>query len=194
MPENESIPGIIVPAGEHSILVEPETGCIILSDAGDPITSDDPVIFDRADRINTNIYRAHVNDFEGHGTYMYLDCEGFVTVGLGHRIQKVEDAMKMTFHYRKKPGRLEEADIRIAFNAVLNSGLKCKDHTEFRTLAAIDSRIKFDFDRDLNEIESAFDEDVRGFLGELNDEYPDFETYPASAQYGMLDRFTTLAG
>ena len=94
---------------------------------------------------------------------MYLDCEGLVTVGLGHQIQKAENAMKMTFRYRNKPGDVDVADIKTAYNAVLNSGLKCKHHTRFEKLAAIDSRIEFDLDLDLNEIERMFDEDVRRF-------------------------------
>ncbi len=172
---------------EKKILVESETCCIILTDADDPITSDDPFVFDRANRIDTNIYRAHVLDFEDHVTYMYLDCEGLVTVGLGHRIQKVEDAMKMTFHYRKKTGKVDVADIKTAYNAVLNSGLKCKHHTRFEKLAELDSGIKYDLDLDLNEIERMFDDDVLGFLDQLNKQYHDFETYPTFAQYGMLD-------
>lgn len=184
---DEIIPGIVVPLGEKKILVERETGCIVLSDEGDPITSDDPVVFDRANKIDMGKYRAHVLDFEDHVTYMYLDCEGLVTVGLGHQIQKAENAVKMTFRYRNQPGDVDVADIKTAYDAVMNSGLKCKHHTRFEKLAAIDSRIEFDLDLDLNEIERMFDEDVRGFLKELNDKYHDFETYPASAQYGMLD-------
>lgn len=185
----ETIPGIVVPLGEKKILVERETGCIVLSDEGDPITSDDPVVFDRANKIDMGKYRAHVLDFEDHVTYMYLDCEGLVTVGLGHQIQKAENAMKMTFRYRNKPGDVDVADIKTAYNAVLNSGLKCKHHTRFETLAAIDSRIEFDLDLDLNEIEALFDEDVTGFLQLLGEDryFPDFDTYPAGAQMGMLD-------
>ena len=176
---NVQIPDIVVPLGGKSILVESETGCIILSDAGGPITSDDPFVFDRATRIDTDIYVFYVNDFEGHVTHMYLDCVGLVTVGYGHQIPNAEAAMEMKFYDRGTTTGADKLHIKNAYNLILNSGLACEDASEFKEMTHIDL--------DLNDIQSLFDNDVRGFLGELNEEYKDFETYPASAQYGMLD-------
>ena len=181
LPKTGSMLGLTIPAGHRSILVERATGCIILSDEGKPITRPEQVQFQRANRYNRGLFREHVGYYEGHVTYMYLDSEGHVTVGLGHLIPKVEDAMEMKFYERGTTIPAHPAHIENAFNKVLNSRLTDSRHTDFKDMSHVDL--------DLTEIESLFDRDVAQFLNLLKKRnyFPDFETYPAGAQLGMLD-------
>ncbi len=179
IPKTGSIPGVTTPAGTGSILVEKVTGCIILSDEGKPFTRPEKVSFTWAARIDVDRYRQKVDDFEGHVTYMYLDIKGNVTVGLGHLIRNAAEAKQLRFFERGTTNPVHPAHIENAFNKVLNSRLAGSKHTAFKDMTHIDL--------DLDEIENLFDDDVMQFIHELNHKFTDFETYPASAQLGMLD-------
>ena len=183
LPETGSILGLTIPPGHRSILVERATGCIILSDEGKPFTRPEQVQFQSANRYNRGRFRKHVGYYEDLITYMYLDSKGLVTVGLGHLIPDVEAAMEMTFYERGTTTRVDEAGIMKAYNAVLNSGRRGDEAKEFKNLT------DNDIDLDLTDIETLFNRDVAQFLDLLKGPhyFPDFETYPASAQRGMLD-------
>ena len=186
LPETGSILGLTIPAGHRSILVERATGCIILSDEGKPFTRPQQDRFQRANRYNRGLFREHVGYYEGHVTYMYLDSKGHVTVGIGHLIPKVEDAMEMKFYERGTTNPAHPAHIENAFNKVLDSRLTDSRHTDFKDMSHVDL--------DLTEIESLFDRDVAQFLNLLKKPiyFPNFDTYPAGAQIGMLDIAYTM--
>lgn len=183
VPRPGSIGSVTVPAEAGSVLVERATGCIIVTDDRTPIKRTEKVVFQRALRIDRDDYRMLVPDFEGYITHMYLDCKGLVTVGLGHQIPDVGAALVMRFRKRKEGNKksIEDA-IRGDYFRVLNSGMKCKDHELFEPITTVD----------LNptEIEHLFDSDFDAFveqLSGLSGPFPDFATYPESAQLGMLD-------
>ncbi len=188
VPKSGSIPGVTVPMGMHSILVERNNGCIILSGDDKPITRQDKVRFESAIRYNRGRFRRHVGIYEDLFTHMYLDTEGLVTVGLGHRIPDVQEAMDMTFYKRGTTNKVAKSVIMKAYNAVLNSGLLNTKAEKFKDLPGND------IDLDLTEIEKRFDKDVTQFLKLLKAEkyFADFETYPAGAQLGMLDIAYTM--
>ena len=119
---------------------------------------------------------------------MYLDRKGLVTVGLGHQIHKVPALTERTFYKRGTTNKVAKSVILKAYNAVLESGRKGAPATEFTNLP--DNNI----DLDLNEIERLFDSDVAQFLDLLNKEkyFPEFATYPAGVQLGMLDIAYTM--
>lgn len=179
VPRPGSIGSVTVPAEAGSILVERATGCIIVTDDRTPIKRTEKVVFQRAIRIDRDDYREKANKFEGYVTHMYLDCKGLVTVGIGHRIPDVETAMAMRFFDRGTVNDANEVHIKNAYNMVLESGLICKHYSVFENMTHIDL--------DLDLIEKLFDDDVREFLTQLSVQFRDFETYPATAQLGMLD-------
>ncbi|MFQ5783609.1 MAG: hypothetical protein ACE5H8_02145 [Alphaproteobacteria bacterium] len=180
---NVSRPGLIgrvlVPAGTGSLLVERGTGCMVVSADDTPITRTEKVQFPRAIRFDRNRFRKHVSDFENNISYMYLDSKGKVTVGLGHLLRDAEEAKRLPFFERGTTNRADPAHIENAYLKVLSSGLTGSKHTVFKELTHIDL--------DLGAIETLFDDDVNQFLPLLTNKFPDYETYPASVQLGMLD-------
>ncbi|MCH9020380.1 MAG: hypothetical protein IIA73_08460 [Proteobacteria bacterium] len=188
LPETGSILGLTIPAGHRAILVERATGCIILSDDGKPTTRPEPNQFRRAIRYDRNAFKKHAIDFEGFAQHMYLDVKGNVTVGIGHLIPDAEAAAKLKFHHREtngesmktqRKGKVDAMHKRNAYLKVLNSGITNGSLEAFKDVTHIDL--------DPVVIGDIFRNDVKQFIHELNCEFPDFETYPASAQLGMLD-------
>ena len=179
LPETGSILGLTIPAGHRSILVERATGCIILSDEGKPFTRPESNRFQRAIRYDRNAFQKHAIDFEGFAQHMYLDVKGNVTVGIGHLIPDAEAAAKLKFHHRTKKGKVDAMHKRNAYLKVLNSGITNGSLEAFKDVTHIDL--------DPVVIGDIFRNDVKQFIHELTHCFPDFETYPASAQLGMLD-------
>ena len=189
LPETGSILGLTIPAGHHSILVENATGCIILSDDGKPTTRAEPNQFRRAIRYDRNAFQQHAITFEGFAQHMYLDVKGNVTVGIGHLIPDAEAATRLNFHHRetngevddkhKRKGKVHAMHKRNSYNLVLYSGITNGSLEAFIDVTHLDL--------DPVVIGDIFRNDVREFVEQLKGEFLDFETYPASAQLGMLD-------
>lgn len=170
-----------LPKGAGSVLVERATGCRILSPEGNLITSSLRIKFRRKIRYDSNAFKIHAIKYEGFAPYMYLDTEGLVTVGIGHQIKDVQAAMSLPFHDRKTKAQTKAIDKKKAYLKVLNSGITNGSSTAFQNLT--------DIDLDPREIGRIFNNDVNIFIGELtqNNRFPDFDTYPGSAQRGILD-------
>ena len=189
LPESGLILGLTIPAGHRAILVEMATGCIILSDDGKPTTRAEPNQFRRAIRYDRNAFQKHAIDFEGFAQHMYLDVKGNVTVGIGHLIPDAEAATRLNFHHRetngevddkhKRKGKVDAMHKRNSYNLVLYSGITNGSPMAFKDVTHIDL--------DPVVIGDIFRNDVKQFIHELKAKFPDFETYPASAQLGMLD-------
>ncbi len=175
------------PRGTGSVLVERATGCVFLSSDGNPIRRPQRVRFQSAIRIDKGKFRNHVGIFEGVVQHMYLDVEGNVTVGIGHLLKDVTEAEELPFHDRESGLGSHSVHIENAFNLVLRNQDKAKDGAfAFKEITHIDL--------DFNAIEFLFDKDVAGFKGLLKsgNPFPDFMTYPAGAQLGMLDMAYTM--
>ena len=188
VPKIDKIPGIIVPLEEKKILVEHKTGCIILTDAGNPITSNDPFVFDWENKIDMDVFRGHVGFYEGNIQHMYLDVKLNVTVGIGHLIENAAEAEKLPFYHRhsenlpfyRRHSSPHPLHVKNAFDKVLRNKEKAPDGASaFKDITHLDL--------DLNVIEVLFEDDVRSFIKQLYTEYPDFFSYPGSAKMGMLD-------
>ena len=175
-----------MPGFPGSVLVQRNTGCLLRSPERKPITSQLKIKFPKKNRYDRNRFRFHVCKFEVIITHMYLDREGFVTVGLVHLIRNVDAVKNIIFLHRGKAIEATDAEKMKNYNLVLNSGMKGAEAKEFKDLT--------DIDLDLTENEALFDTDVAEFLYLLgHDQYfPDFETYPAGVQHGMLDIAYTM--
>ena len=171
----------MIPPEAGSVLVERATGCLILSSNGQAIARRERIQFPRAIRFNIGRFRAHAETFEGVSPYMYLDCEGLVTVGIGHQISDVQMAMAMKFYDRGTTNGANAVHIRNAYNKVLNSGKACELFTVFKQMTHVDL--------DLNEMERIFNDDVNRTVREIvhTPPFTEFETYPAMVQLGILD-------
>lgn len=181
VPKTGLIPGVTIPAGMGSILVERDTGCIILSDEGKPTTRPGKDQFRRAIRYGFNEFEKHAINFEGFAPYMYLDVKGNVTVGIGHLIPDAEAATRLKFHHRTKKGKVDAVHKRNAYLKVLNSGITNGSPEAFRDVTHIDL--------DPEVIGDIFKNDVNDFVYELihTKGFTEFETYPGPAQRGVLD-------
>lgn len=181
LPVGQTIPRIVVPQGAKQILVKSKTGCIILTDADEPITSVDPFVFDWADKINRGTFRNHVQIYEGNIQHMYLDAEFNVTVGIGHLLKDEAAAEALPF-YRRHSRNNNPHPLHIG-----NAFKKVRKNTALAKSGALAFKDLTYLDLDLTDIEAIFEDDVRGFIEQLKGEYPDFFSYPGLAQMGMLD-------
>ena len=179
VPTTGLISGVMIPGGTGSVLVERGTGCLIVDQARKPITRQQKIIFRSAVRYNTAAFRLHIHRYETPVPYMYLDDRGNVTVGLGHLIPDINAAKQLLFHDRKTKLGSAKTHIGNAYNLVKNSGLAGDDHRVFKNLTHIDL--------DFGAIDVLFNSDVSAFLANLKTPVPQFETYPATAQLGILD-------
>lgn len=183
------------PDQNMDVLVERSTGCVI-DPAGGIYTPRSPQIHhEREDRVDVAKFRAHVRKFEDYIQYMYRDSEGYVTVGLGHKFENVEEAKSLVFWKREikvsetTRVRADAADVETAFNAVKKADLVMNSKaTAFKNLK------HNNIDLDINEIERLFISDVREFVRQLQTkkDFSDFDTYPAPVQLGMLDLLYTI--
>ena len=171
------------PDMNKDVLVERGTGCVIDWTNGEYTPRPPQIHHVRERKINGTIYREDGGFFEGFVQYMYLDCEGEVTVGIGHLIKNAEAAKRLPFYMPDEPGgKTEKAtpeDKEKAFNEVLGSMIICEPHTVFKDMTEL--RLSIDT------IETLFENDVDGFIHQLTHHYPEFDTYPKMAQLGMLD-------
>jgi GH24 family phage-related lysozyme (muramidase) len=170
------------------VLVERGTGCVIQG-VGVPAPRTSQIHHPREIRFNNGEhkgkFRQHVGKFEGFVQYMYQDCEGHATIGIGHRIKNVEAAKDMLFFYRGTSNPVKDkAKIEKAFNDVKEPHLKCEQHTVFKNMNK--------FDLNPTYIENLFTKDVNQFIHLLGHHFPKFETYPALVQLGMLDIAYTM--
>lgn len=175
------------PERSGSILVEPWTGCALLSSDGTKIRRRQRVIYTRAIKIDRGKFQTHVNTYEGFVQHMYLDVEGNVTVGIGHLIKDAAAAMRLPFYTRKtsESSGSDKTDdlfdkIEKDFNTVRAATTKAKyGASAFKKITKIDLGIR--------EINALLGADVRQVIAELKYEFPNYETYPGLVQLGMLD-------
>ena len=142
------------------VLVERGAGCVIQG-VGVPAPRMSQIHHPSAIRYNDGEhkgkFREHVGRFEGFVQYMYQDCEGHVTVGIGHRIKNAEAAMDLNFFHRGTSNRVADmAMMKKAFNDVKEPHLKCKDHTVFKDMNKLDLNPTY--------IENLFTKDINQFV------------------------------
>jgi GH24 family phage-related lysozyme (muramidase) len=120
---------------------------------------------------------------------MYLDSNGFVTVGVGHLIPKASDAAGLTFYVTKTAVLATEDQKKAEYEAMLKetkgkvaSGYKSKA-TLFMKPADIDALTK---------------EHIESFEGELKRLYsasaypPGFDAFPTEARLALFDMIFNL--
>ena len=122
--------------------------------------------------------RNFIGPFEGSVSHMYLDTEGLVTVGIGNMLPTADAACALAFVHRDSQAPASRADIAADFDRV-RAQPKAMRASAYLASTALDLPPA--------EIDRLFRRRVDEFLLQLNGLYPQFETYPASAQLAMLD-------
>lgn len=166
-------------------MVEYGTGCRIQDAQGKDIRGEI--------RVRTSVAAANIGmlfhklarDHEGRISWMYLDHEGHVTVGLGHLLPHVEAAVALPFSERGTLNPASKADIADDYRTVKSSqDLRGKHAGAFKNLTHIDLPG--------SDIDALFRRDGAEFIGQLRRRFSSFDSFPEPAQLALLDRIFNL--
>lgn len=115
---------------------------------------------------------------EGSIPHMYLDTVGEVTVGVGNMLPNVASAQKLAFVERKTQKAATQDQIKVEFESVskLTKGLRAGAYEKDTTLELPQSVI-----------DTLLEQRIDGFKKELKLRFPNFDTYPMTVQFALLD-------
>lgn len=130
-----------------------------------------------------NIFVGFNKPIEGYTSWMYADIKGYVTTGLGNKIDPIELALGLPWRWKVNNKRATKAEIRAEWVAVKtiyssNKGIAPKFKTSYKDNARLfltEPDISVLVDRVLLEFETT-----------LKSYYPQWESWPADAQLGAL--------
>lgn len=118
------------------------------------------------------------SNFEGYVTWMYLDVAGFVTIGVGNKIDPINLALNLPFEYADQPGsQASQEDITAAWNTV-------KSRTDLRLSSAFKEVTNLRLTQAA--IRSLIDTRLRENENTLKKTLSEFDKFPADAQLGLL--------
>jgi GH24 family phage-related lysozyme (muramidase) len=171
----------------RSMLVERGSGCIVMAPTGKREVAivrqrREPTRFKTT--LEINLYLNELVIFEDRIPHMYLDSRGNVTVGYGHLILDAMAATSLGFVDRATLTAVAKADVVTAFNKVKNSGLVNTRADVFKSLTSIDLPDP--------KIDALFVDDSKEFLRQLRHIFPDFDSFPQKAKWGLLDLIYNL--
>ena len=175
------------PDKPRAVLVERRTGCTIMRAPNAPLSRPKKKTYPRKPPLDRQAFFGHARQFEEVIPYMYQDSEGNVTVGIGHLLPDAAAAKALPFVRGGTNTAATQREIEEAFDAVKGAThLTGKAATEFRPLTTLELPS--------TEIEELLKSDVDTKLAELKatKEFRDYETYPPTAKFGLLDMAFTL--
>lgn len=116
--------------------------------------------------------------FEGSISHMYVDTEGYVTVGIGNMVPNASAACRPAFLNRTTKNPATASEVKADFEEVSKQpkGNAARWYRPFTTLDLPDVQVNQLFRTRISE-----------FRGQLRKAYPRYDTYPNSAQVAMLD-------
>jgi len=128
------------------------------------------------------ILRKNLEKYEGRISHMYLDSNGFVTVGVGHLLSTVTSAQLLAFKNSKNlPATNEE--IKADYDKVKKQPANrlasmYKKYTKLRLPDA--------------EIDKLTNKHIQSFEEELKRLYGDFDSFPSKARIALFDLIFNL--
>lgn len=122
--------------------------------------------------------QAHMTPYEGNVAHMYLDTNGYVTVGIGNLLPNVAAAQTLPFVHKADSQRAAAADIQTDFETV-------KAQRSRHTAAWYARRTALQLNA--LDIELLFQRRVNEFLRQLRGVFTNFDHFPDSAQLAVLD-------
>ncbi len=125
-----------------------------------------------------------LKEYEGKINHMYLDKKGLVTVGVGHKIDPIQDALKMQFRTKGGGSIVSEAEIQAEWHTVKARKDLINTVGEFAKITRLelsDKGIEAMIERHARAIETYIKTNAaaRKF-------YANFDNWPADAQLGFL--------
>jgi GH24 family phage-related lysozyme (muramidase) len=121
--------------------------------------------------------RIKLEKYEGKVSHMYLDSNGYVTVGIGHLLNNVAEAQKLAFRTEKSmPSSAEE--IKSDYESVKKqpSNRLASFYKEHTKLVLPDT-----------EIDKLTNQHIDSFEKELKLIYSGFDTFPSDVKMALLD-------
>lgn len=121
--------------------------------------------------------------FEGVIAHMYLDSEGFVTIGVGHLLANAEAAISLALINKQTEATASEAEKKQEWNTIngKESPKKASFYEPFTKL-----KLK------TTDIETLLKADLEGLEKDLKDIYSQYESLPQAAKEGLLDMIFNL--
>jgi GH24 family phage-related lysozyme (muramidase) len=129
--------------------------------------------------------KAHIVPHEGVVSHMYLDTVGKVTVGVGNMVATAAAAAALAFVDRATRTRANEAQIRADFESV-SSQPKAQQARQYKLHTKLDLPDEA--------IWTLLKARVDGFEQQLIGYFPQFPSFPSSAQLALLDMAFNLGG
>jgi GH24 family phage-related lysozyme (muramidase) len=129
---------------------------------------------------------------EGSTDWMYLDSEGYVTVGCGTMLSSAESAQKLPFVHKgtKKPATA--AEIQAAWDLLAAGAEDQRDTAREDKFAAKHYESATDLRIDARTVSSLRDAYVRADYEALKKIYPNFEKFPENAKLALFDMIYNL--
>jgi len=128
--------------------------------------------------------RKNLIRYEGDVRHMYLDAEGYVTIGVGHLVPNLAAALKLNLVVGKTGAIATDAQITIDYEAVKKQWKSdtaapyYKKYTQLIMTAV--------------EVDRLTNKHIRTFYNELKRLFPDFDDYPTEARLALLDMIFNL--
>ena len=126
--------------------------------------------------------RAKMEKYEGKINHMYLDSKGYVTVGVGHLINHLAAAQKLSFKTAKNLPA-SAADIKIDYDAV-------KKQPANRLASFYKQYTKLTLSN--TELDKLTNQHIDSFEKELKLIYGGFDTFPAEVKLALFDLIFNL--
>ena len=176
------------PGTGHAVLVERGTGCVIKDGRNQKITGP-KTPYRQAGRLDSQAFYDHAKSpaIENDIDWMYQDSEGHVTVGIGHKLPTVDDALEMRDSFEDDDDLarpISDDEIRAEYSLVKEADPSLRnDYRNFEPLTVLRLKTLVSFE--------LFHDDVDRILAELmaHSEYSrdKFETFPPDAKFAIMD-------
>lgn len=120
---------------------------------------------------------------EGSVSYMYLDTNGFVTVGVGNLLSSAAEAKGLAFVNRKTGGKATEEEIQKDYDNVKKqqSG---KLYTYYKQFTELDLPSE--------KINDLLTRKIKNFENSLRSNFPKWDSYSEDSQIALLDMIFNL--
>jgi len=122
--------------------------------------------------------RTKLNNYEGNIAHMYLDSNGYVTIGVGHLVSSLEEAQKLNLVVEKTSKKATKAQIKTDYEAV-------KKQLEGKPAHSYKKHTKLTMT--ITERNKLTNEHIESFYKELKRLYPDFDDYPTKVRLALFD-------
>jgi len=121
--------------------------------------------------------------YEGDVRHMYLDAEGYVTIGVGHLVRDLEVALNLNLVVGKTGAIATDAQIAADYEAVKKQAKGSYAYNYKKYTQLIMKKV---------EVDRLTNKHIKIFYNELKKLFPDFDGYPTEARLALLDMIFNL--